>query len=179
MGIPLQINCSDLRIWWRHQLEIFSALLVLCVVNSPVTGELPSQRPVIADEGHYIYPITLSAWISNHMHINVWDIITHPLLDSNGGGPRIRAWISRNILHKNVDVITSPFHHVKSYQMGDQMEWGSYPVAVMATKIMSTFWAMEVSHKCLGRQISYRPVQISNQAITWTNVDLSIINGVL
>ena len=32
--------------WWRHQMEIFSALLVLCVGNSPVTGEFPSQRPV-------------------------------------------------------------------------------------------------------------------------------------
>ena len=32
--------------WWRHQMEIFSALLVLCVGNSPVTGVFPSQRPV-------------------------------------------------------------------------------------------------------------------------------------
>ena len=32
--------------WWRHQVETFSALLVLCVGNSPVTGEFPSQRPV-------------------------------------------------------------------------------------------------------------------------------------
>ena len=33
-------------IWWRHQMETFSALLVLCAGNSPVTGEFPSQRPV-------------------------------------------------------------------------------------------------------------------------------------
>ena len=32
--------------WWRHQIEAFSALLALCVGNSPVTGEFPSQRPV-------------------------------------------------------------------------------------------------------------------------------------
>ena len=32
--------------WWRHQMETFSALLVLCAVNSPVTGEFPAQRPV-------------------------------------------------------------------------------------------------------------------------------------
>ena len=32
--------------WWRHQMETFSALLALCVGNSPVTGEFPSQRPV-------------------------------------------------------------------------------------------------------------------------------------
>ena len=32
--------------WWRHQMETFSALLALCVRNSQVTGEFPSQRPV-------------------------------------------------------------------------------------------------------------------------------------
>ena len=32
--------------WWRHQMEIFSALLALCAGNSPVTGEFPAQRPV-------------------------------------------------------------------------------------------------------------------------------------
>ena len=32
--------------WWRHQMEAFSALLALCAVNSPVTGEFPTQRPV-------------------------------------------------------------------------------------------------------------------------------------
>ena len=32
--------------WWRHQMEPFPALLNLCVGNSPVTGEFPSQRLV-------------------------------------------------------------------------------------------------------------------------------------
>ena len=32
--------------WWRHQMETFSALLALCAVNSPVTGEFASQRSV-------------------------------------------------------------------------------------------------------------------------------------
>ena len=32
--------------WWRHQMEIFSALLAICAGNSPITGEFPAQRPV-------------------------------------------------------------------------------------------------------------------------------------
>ena len=32
--------------WWRHQKEIFSALLAICAGNSPVTGEFSAQRPV-------------------------------------------------------------------------------------------------------------------------------------
>ena len=31
---------------WRHQMEIFSALLALYAGNLPVTGEFPSQRLV-------------------------------------------------------------------------------------------------------------------------------------
>ena len=33
-------------LWWRHQMETFSALLAICAGNSPVPGEFPSQRPV-------------------------------------------------------------------------------------------------------------------------------------
>ena len=34
------------KTWWRHQMEIFSALLAICAGNSPVPGEFPTQRPV-------------------------------------------------------------------------------------------------------------------------------------
>ena len=34
------------RSWWRHQMETFSALLVICAGNSPVPGEFPAQRSV-------------------------------------------------------------------------------------------------------------------------------------
>ena len=37
-----ELHCA----WWRHQIEIFSALLAICAGNSPVTGEFPTQRPV-------------------------------------------------------------------------------------------------------------------------------------
>ena len=35
-----------LSAWWCHQMETFSALLVLCDGNPPVTSGFPSQRPV-------------------------------------------------------------------------------------------------------------------------------------
>ena len=37
---------STANIWWRHQMETFSALLAICAGNSPVTGAFPAQRPV-------------------------------------------------------------------------------------------------------------------------------------
>ena len=33
------------RSWWRHQMDTFSALLVLCVGNPSVNVGFPSQRP--------------------------------------------------------------------------------------------------------------------------------------
>ena len=46
------------KAWWRHQMETFSVLLVLCAGNSPVTVELPSQRPVTRSFGVFfdLYP---------------------------------------------------------------------------------------------------------------------------
>ena len=38
-------------VWWRHQMETFSALLVLCEENPPVTGGFPSLRPVTRSFG--------------------------------------------------------------------------------------------------------------------------------
>ena len=32
--------------WWCHQMKTFSALLSLCAGNSPVTSDIPTQRPV-------------------------------------------------------------------------------------------------------------------------------------
>ena len=50
--ISLQIRILSIQLgyffkpWWRHQMETFSALLAICVGNSPVPGEFPTQRPV-------------------------------------------------------------------------------------------------------------------------------------
>ena len=45
------LNCCGslplCQIMMRHQTETFSLLLALCARNSPVTGEFPSQRPVM------------------------------------------------------------------------------------------------------------------------------------
>ena len=43
---PVYYGKTKATIWWRHQMKTFSALLAICVENSPVTGEFPSQRPM-------------------------------------------------------------------------------------------------------------------------------------
>ena len=44
MVITGTVTCTLPITWWRHQMEIFSALLALCAGNSPVTGELGPRR---------------------------------------------------------------------------------------------------------------------------------------
>ena len=46
IGTGLRRNQYVVPLWWRYQMETFSALLALFAGNSPVTGEFPSQRPV-------------------------------------------------------------------------------------------------------------------------------------
>ena len=44
---PVRQTITDIfRSWWRHQMEVVSALLAICAGNSPVPGEFPAQRPV-------------------------------------------------------------------------------------------------------------------------------------
>ena len=43
----IQKPSREVSTWWRHQMEIISALLALCVGNSPVTGEFPTQKPMM------------------------------------------------------------------------------------------------------------------------------------
>ena len=45
--IVVSVTCLTPHLsWWRHQMEIVSALLALCAGNSPVTSEFPAERPV-------------------------------------------------------------------------------------------------------------------------------------
>ena len=54
--------------WWRHQMETFSALLVLCAGNSPVTGEFPAQRPVTQS-----FDVFFNLRLNNRLSNQSWD----------------------------------------------------------------------------------------------------------
>ena len=50
---------------WCHQMETFSALLALCVGNSPVTGEFPAQRPVKQTLMLSLICAWINGWVNN------------------------------------------------------------------------------------------------------------------
>ena len=43
---PSSGTAHCILLWWRHQMDTYSASLALCEGNPPVTGGFPSQRPV-------------------------------------------------------------------------------------------------------------------------------------
>ena len=54
--LPCYNDGRDDLTWWRQQMETFSALLAICVGNSPVTGEFPAQRPVTRSSDVFLDP---------------------------------------------------------------------------------------------------------------------------
>ena len=50
---------------WRHQMEIFSALLALCAGNVPVIGEFPTQRPVTRSFDVFFDRRLNNGWVNN------------------------------------------------------------------------------------------------------------------
>ena len=68
-------NCSQVNAtrhfwwevtWWRDQMETFSTLLDLCAGNSPVTGEIPAQRPVTRSFDVFFVVRLNNGWVNNH-----------------------------------------------------------------------------------------------------------------
>ena len=75
-------------------MEIFSALLVICVGNSPVTGEFLAQRPVMRSfDVFFDLRLRINGWVNNHetgglgrhgAHYDVTVMVTKPSLRMMG-----------------------------------------------------------------------------------------------
>ena len=60
--------------WWLHQMETFPALLALCAGNSPVIGELPTQRPVTRSFDVF-FDLRLDKRLSGDLRLVIWDAV--------------------------------------------------------------------------------------------------------
>ena len=67
-----------IRTWWRHQMETFSALLVICAGNSPVPGEFPTQRPVTRGF-HVFFDLRLNKRLSKQSWGWWFETLSRPL----------------------------------------------------------------------------------------------------
>ena len=62
MGIIDRRNSS----WWRHQMEIFSALLAICAGNSPVPGDSPHKGQWRVALMFTLICARIKGWVNNH-----------------------------------------------------------------------------------------------------------------
>ena len=70
--------CGNSETWWRHQMEIFSALLAICAENSPVPREFPAQRPVTRSFDVFFY-LRLNKRLSKQSWGWWFETLSHPL----------------------------------------------------------------------------------------------------
>ena len=77
--------------WWPHQVETFSALLAICVGNSPVTSEFPTQRQWCGALIFSLICAWMNGWVNtreagdlkrHHAHNDVTIMITFGFLDA-------------------------------------------------------------------------------------------------
>ena len=93
-----QYICFKLHSWWHHQMEIFFASLALCVGNSLVTVEFPSQRPVTRTFDVF-FDLPLDKQL-NKNSISWWF-----------EAPSLSLWRHFNYLHSRVQTPKFHFHH--------------------------------------------------------------------
>ena len=83
-------------------METFSALLALCVVNLPVTGEFPAQRPVTLSFDVFFDMLWINDWVNNReagdlrRHRGHYDVI---VMQSHAKIQRSSCHTSYNINH--------------------------------------------------------------------------------
>ena len=62
LGLNLLLHTIS---WWRHQMETCSALLALCVGNSPIIGEFPSQSQWRGALMFSLICAWINGWVNN------------------------------------------------------------------------------------------------------------------
>ena len=87
--------------WGRHQRETFSVLLALCAGNSPVAGELPSQRPVSGTLMFSLICAWITGWVNkreagdlrrHRVHYDVTVMICDKSMKCDMRGPILWMW---------------------------------------------------------------------------------------
>ena len=116
------LHCNSPQItyfpWWRHEMETFSALLAICAGNSPVPGEIPTQRPV-ARSFDVFFDLRLNKWLSKQSWGWWFETPSRPL------------WRHRNAKRRHFEQSKYIYH--TGIQLG-RKQWNMYRSAKWSTR---------------------------------------------
>ena len=93
-------GCLIIRLkwtWWHHQMETFSALLVICAGKSPVPGDFPAQRRVVRSFD-VLFDLRLNKLLSKQSWGWWFETLPRPLLRLTHRGLDKMAAISQTTL---------------------------------------------------------------------------------
>ena len=106
MDVQRHVNASPLPLFITCINALFT---LLCSLHVNCIEWYPCQTHKHISISFYWLSFTLfSAWISNHLSINVWDEITYPFPNLNGAIVELWEWISIFIPPFIMGVITQP-----------------------------------------------------------------------
>ena len=108
----------DIISWWRHQMEILSALLAICGGNSPVSGEFPAQRPATRSFDVF-FDLCLNKRLSKQSWCWWFETLSRPLWrHSNvvrrryGNMSACPGWIHRLLIIKLIAIYRDKIRHL-------------------------------------------------------------------
>ena len=152
LGVCCWNLCANGYSWWRHQMETFSALLVVCAGNSPVPSEIPAQRLVTRSFDVFFDP-RLNKWVSKqswgwwfetlpcHYDVTVMSMFIASLCFDFAEYMMLKNLISKKaIIHKylwEVETSFSYFMYMYVRGRGAMIVWDQDK---MATILQTTFW---------------------------------------
>ena len=128
--------------WWRHQMEIFSALLALCARNSPVTSEFPSQKPLTRSFDAF-FDLCLNKrlskqsrrwWFETPSWLTKYEIINCPDI--------IDCWI-------DVDKIS--IWHFRVGSISNRHQSGAFAIWVIIVKARNSKWTLWVMDRSVSK----------------------------
>ena len=138
--------------WWRHQMQICSALLALCAGNSSVTGEFLSQRPVTQSLMFSLICWT-NGWVNNPVtgdlrhHRAHYDVTVMwcRIVIQWYGQPRDLSTFNDNAS------LLSNFELVKRVKLGDSVRYGRNGLK-RGTLIYPDYHSLELTIFCTQQQ---------------------------
>ena len=149
--------------WWRHQMETFSALLAICAGNSPVPGEVPTQRQVTRTFDVY-FDLRPNKRLSKQSWGWWFETPSHPLWrHCNVLSLHSVVAASSNVNHTNMAVIVSFIIESTAYEgfayIALHLNWGY----VNRWKIVQNGWHKE-NNFCNDHYVSCTIVLV----VIWT-----------
>ena len=107
--IPVFLLHHESAVWWRHQMETFSALLATCAGNSPISGEFPAQRPVKRSFDIF-FDLRLNKR-SSKQSLGWWfEMLSFPLWHQWNGVNQFQPYCTHDGNCKGRTQIKGPFH---------------------------------------------------------------------